>query len=83
MQVYPPVGDEPNLTPLQRKLRGKLETDAYPFNFAIPAGSPASVTLQGLCLRGWAHASRAARAAAQLVWPQARRPATSSTRVAA
>lgn len=47
MQVYPPKPeDEVPLTRLQERLRKKLGTNAYPFKFELPRGSPSSVTLQ-------------------------------------
>lgn len=46
-QVYPPKTEDPvQLTRLQERLLKKLGSNAYPFKFELPPGSPSSVTLQ-------------------------------------
>ncbi|EDO43535.1 predicted protein [Nematostella vectensis] len=47
VQVYPPkTDDQKALTRLQERLLKKLGSNAYPFKFELPPGSPSSVTLQ-------------------------------------
>ncbi|KAJ9585288.1 hypothetical protein L9F63_002918 [Diploptera punctata] len=46
-QIYPPPEKrEQNLTKLQERLLKKLGSNAFPFTFTLPPGSPSSVTLQ-------------------------------------
>ncbi|XP_031565006.1 beta-arrestin-1-like isoform X2 [Actinia tenebrosa] len=47
VQVYPPKPeDQKPMTRLQERLLKKLGSNAYPFKFDLPPGSPSSVTLQ-------------------------------------